>query len=593
MPDYDGEPVEGKGPGGTSPRINSSAAGTGPNVPDDSRVVGGDRPHGGGVGAETTGERAGSALGSLASGATRLGYGLLATGVNGTRMATRAINGLFRKGLDALGNLGTGLSGALGGAISPTTGTVAVAGGSGVGLMLSIVMFFNMFMAVDPAKLGSSDDVCRVDDADMSLANSNVDKDMDANAQEIYGVYSAMGMSDENIAGVLGNYESESGIDPTSVETVFDEPYRIGEKKKLAEENDFSGAYLGLASHVSHGGIGLGQWTNERGVELRKFADTSQRKWHDLEVQLAYSVGHDSGAPVLQKMIDNKNPGANSPGDAANYFLRNWEQPTDMDGEEPIRRAQASQWYAKMGGWSSNSSAAESVLAMAEVEIKGANNKAVQNQMIDCNEAVTAGGNADAAEAYATFAFPRDDASEHGSKGKDGTHMYIWLRDEIFPGDPYYASCDRSVATAVRWSGTDDTIPVGPTDVQYQYLQTSDKWERIDGWDQGKGTDMLEPGDVLVTVNNGHIGMYLGEDAVEHQWNNTEFSSDVEGADMGEASLNDSSPRVLPYWFNSDSRRYAAFRNVSKEADSEFSSLTPPASMEPATGPNRLTTPGP
>lgn len=153
--------------------------------------------------------------------------------------------------------------------------------------------------------------------------------------------------------------------------------------------------------------------------------------------------------------------------------------------------------------------------------------------------------------------------------------MYIWLRDEVFPGDPYYASCDRSVATAVRWSGTDDTMPVGPTDVQYQYLQTSDKWERIDGWDQGKGTDMLEPGDVLVTVNNGHIGMYLGEDAVEHQWNNTEFSSDVEGADMGEASLNDSSPRVLPYWFNSDSRRYAAFRNVSKEADSEFSSLTP------------------
>lgn len=588
--DQDNQSSEGTGPGGQAQPMHTSAAGTAPNVPNESAGVPGGGSTAAGAGAQTTGEAAGSAAGKLAGGATRVGYGLLATGVNGTRMATRAVGELFRKGVEKLQSMGAGLSGALGGAISPTAGAVGIAGGSSLGMVMSMVMLFNMFIAVDPARLGTSTPECVVDEADMSLANSNVDQDMEANAQEVYGVYSAMGMSDENIAGVLGNYETESGIDPTSVETIFDEPYRIGEKKKRAEENDFDGAYLGLASHVHHGGIGLGQWTNERGVELRKFADTSQREWHDLEVQMAYSVGPDSGAPVLQKMINNENPGSNDPGDAANYFLREWERPAGMDQQEPIRRSQASAWYAKMGGWSSNQSAADSVLAMAEVEIKSANNQAVQNQMIECGEVTTSGGNADAAEAFATYAFPRNDASEHGSKGNDGTHMYIWLMDEIFPGDGYYASCDRSVATAVRWSGTDDAMSVGPTDVQYQYLVTSDKWERVDGWDQSKGTDMLEPGDIMVTVNNGHIGMYLGHDVVDRAWKGTGFEDDVADADVGEGSLNDSSPRVRSYWFDGDARRYEAFRNVKKESDSEYKNLTPPAS-EPGTGPDRHTTP--
>jgi len=37
------------------------------------------------------------------------------------------------------------------------------------------------------------------------------------------------------------------------------------------------------------------------------------------------------------------------------------------------------------------------------------------------------------------------------------------VKDAIFPGDPYYQSCDRGVATSVRWSGADDRFPVGNT----------------------------------------------------------------------------------------------------------------------------------
>ena len=102
--------------------------------------------------------------------------------------------------------------------------------------------------------------------------------------------------------------------------------------------------------------------------------------------------------------------------------------------------------------------------------------------------------------------------------------------------------------------------------------------------------DLLEPGDIMVTVNNGHIGMYLGHDVVDRAWKGTGFEDDVADADVGEGSLNDSSPRVRSYWFDGDARRYEAFRNVKKESDSEYKNLTPPSS-EPGTGPDRHTTP--
>ncbi|MGH4001220.1 MAG: phage tail tip lysozyme, partial [Pseudonocardiaceae bacterium] len=49
-----------------------------------------------------------------------------------------------------------------------------------------------------------------------------------ANAKSVYGVFRRWGMPEENIAGILGNWSQESGIDPTAVEGIGTEPFRVG-----------------------------------------------------------------------------------------------------------------------------------------------------------------------------------------------------------------------------------------------------------------------------------------------------------------------------------------------------------------------------
>ncbi len=47
------------------------------------------------------------------------------------------------------------------------------------------------------------------------------------------------GLRPEQLCAVLGNWTIESGLDPTAVETVYDEPFRIGPVKQRAMMSDF------------------------------------------------------------------------------------------------------------------------------------------------------------------------------------------------------------------------------------------------------------------------------------------------------------------------------------------------------------------
>ncbi len=80
-------------------------------------------------------------------------------------------------------------------------------------------------------------------------SNGDVDAATLANAKVIYSVLSAWGMPDENIAGIVGNWDAESGIDPTSVQGDFSSPQSITDQKKMNARN-------------TDNGIGLGQWTS-------------------------------------------------------------------------------------------------------------------------------------------------------------------------------------------------------------------------------------------------------------------------------------------------------------------------------------------
>lgn len=164
------------------------------------------------------------------------------------------------------------------------------------------------------------------------------------NAKTIYSVLKSWGMPDENIAGILGNWSQESGgMDPTAVERIYDEPYRIGPRKQAAWDGGFT--------HVegqSHGGIGLGQWSNGRTVMLLDFADDAGRPWHTIETQLAFMRSADSGKGVVEHMISTSLGG---PREAADYFHDRWEISADNAAQQAERGDSAEMWFGRMSGW--------------------------------------------------------------------------------------------------------------------------------------------------------------------------------------------------------------------------------------------------
>lgn len=74
---------------------------------------------------------------------------------------------------------------------------------------------------------------------------------------------------------------------------------------------------------------------------------------------------------------------------------------------------------------------------------------------------------------------------------------------------PPGASCDVFVGTVMRYSGSDTSFPLTGPAVQEQYMRS-----HPDMYTQVMATDVsdLEPGDILVTTENGrHIYLYLGD----------------------------------------------------------------------------------
>ena len=96
---------------------------------------------------------------------------------------------------------------------------------------------------------------------------------------------------------------------------------------------------------------------------------------------------------------------------------------------------------------------------------------------------------------------------------------YQYVHDQVLKGDTIYQSCDRSVCTAVRWSGVDDNFPGGNVLVIEDYLVSSPRWTQID-W--GGDVTQLQPGDILVRKTSlksnaiedpgdtTHVAMYIG-----------------------------------------------------------------------------------
>ena len=172
------------------------------------------------------------------------------------------------------------------------------------------------------------------------------------NAQYIYSVMTGWGMSAIDIAGILGNWQNESAMDPARVQG---KPayYAITDADKVSAQ-------------VISNGIGLGQWTNGRNTLLREYAADKGANWWDMDTQLAFMLDDkaahgDSGVGVVKDMIAHP---ADTAADAALEFHQKWEVSSDDAAKIQNRMDQASAWYARMSGWTADTTAGGGVTTL-------------------------------------------------------------------------------------------------------------------------------------------------------------------------------------------------------------------------------------
>lgn len=116
----------------------------------------------------------------------------------------------------------------------------------------------------------------------------------------------------------------------------------------------------------------------------------------------------------------------------------------------------------------------------------------------------------------------------------EGTKLYLQVWGGVYPGDGYPRSCDRSVASAIKWSGADDDFPAGacPTQLMYCY-EHPELWEHLGDFQASAGGATaaseaegwgLQPGDILIC--DDHTMAYVGMEAVQEG-----YESFIKGTD--------------------------------------------------------------
>ncbi len=282
--------------------------------------------------------------------------------------AVKGVVGFFMGiGAGVAGFFGGAVSAAAAGATSFVASVAAVAvlvGGAVVGVSASV-------NATAQRDGGASCEVAAQAALDVVEGQEgNADQITLANAQKIYSVLAAWGMPKENIAGILGNWQMESGIDPTSVQDNANPRHQMNEQKQSA------------AADISNG-IGLGQWTGGRNSKLRDYATSIGKDWWTIETQLGFMIGADNPGSV-QIVKDMISTSLGTPKDAALHFHEVWE--VSADGQDGLDRRSnaATEWMGKFGGWTENKALADSILKQAGTTITSANSSSAQAIRDEC-----------------------------------------------------------------------------------------------------------------------------------------------------------------------------------------------------------------
>lgn len=443
--------------------------------------------------------------------------------------------------------LAVGISGALG--LGSTAAAVAAVSVLGLAGATSVILVSGVIMSATDQKYDGTVPDCAISvkKAKAVLGEVAVDAIMLENAKSIYSVMKTFGLSDEQVAGMLGNWQVESHIDPTTIEGIYDEPQNINGPKHQDAMSDWDAYVRGPLSRIyskggtdytqnsgylasdgkKYPGIGLAQWTGGGAMTLLNFAESVQKEWWSIDYQLAYMLA--KGAPTgrfdknFWPMYKSQ---SGSAGEDATWFAQYFEGNTKLAGS--ARSEAAEQWLEQEKSWSVDSMYGNSIIEMAKELGDVATDGAVASKLKHCVRSMKY-DNSTLANAAVSYAYE----TQAEGRGNDGTPLYRRVHRAIWPDDSVFQACDRGVATAVIWSGTDEDYPSGPTQAQLAYLNSSDKWTRIGGSGSVRMEDLM-PGDVFCL--SGHTFLYVGHEAVAKKYPDTSPKVDSVSASLNERS---------------------------------------------------------
>lgn len=159
-----------------------------------------------------------------------------------------------------------------------------------------------------------------------------------------------------------------------------------------------------------------------------------------------------------------------------------------------------------------------------------------------------------------------DDSIKGGATEKPSDprlSTYVSAHEKGYPNDGYWASCDRSVASAIALAGVDPEYPPGPTDDQLTYCSNNPtKWKTVGIWRAGDSASVLEPGDVLITP--GHTKIFTGVEAAKEKFPNT-------SGNMMQGSYGQFYPHISEETVAYDSREYTIFRYAGSSSGADMS----------------------
>ncbi len=153
------------------------------------------------------------------------------------------------------------------------------------------------------------------------------------NAQKIWGRLISAGLTPEGAAGLLGNLQAESGLNPRNLQNSFEKKLGFTDESYTAAVD--SGAYTGFVHDGA--GYGLAQWTySSRKAALLAYAKARGRPVGDLDTQVDYLLFElwSLFQPVWDKLRSTA-----SVREASDCVLLKFERPADRSEGNCARRA--------------------------------------------------------------------------------------------------------------------------------------------------------------------------------------------------------------------------------------------------------------